>query len=250
MEEILLANRAVSALELAKTLRVAPATIRRDLAALEQQGILVRSQGGAVSRKSSTAFQRSYDSLLRANEPEKRAIAAEAEKLILDGDTIFLEGSSTVFMLARLLRRHSRVTVVTNSPAIVCELQANPRISILCTGGRLQSEIFYLQGLWTRRELSEIRVDKAVLGVSAIDPRYGMSAAGDAEAEIKQLVMKAAKQRIALADHTKFGKQSFTFVGPMKDVDIVVTDAVTDEAYIQQLRDEGVKVLVADGSSG
>jgi DeoR/GlpR family transcriptional regulator of sugar metabolism len=248
IEEVLSSNRTVSALELSKSLGVATATIRRDLAVLEQEGLLVRSHGGAVSRKSSTAFQRSYDVLLRTNEQEKESIARGAQELILDGDTIFLEGSTTVFMLARLLRPFSRLSVVTNSPAIVCELQANPRISVMCTGGRLQNEIFYLHGLWTRRAVSEIRLDKAILGVSAIDPAYGVSAAGHAEAEIKQLLVKAAKQRIALADHTKFGKQSFAFVGPVTDFDIVVTDALAGQEYIQQLRDAGVKVLIAGGN--
>jgi DeoR/GlpR family transcriptional regulator of sugar metabolism len=249
IEEILTSTRGATALELSRTLGVATATIRRDLAVLEQEGFLVRSHGGAVSRKSSTAFQRSYDVLLRTNEEEKKAIAGVAQKLILDGDTIFLEGSTTVFMLARLLRRHSRLSVLTNSPAIVCELQPNPGISVICTGGYCQREIFYLQGLWTRRAVNEIRVDKAVLGVTAIDPTYGMSAAGHAEAEIKQLLIKAAKQRIALADHTKFGRQSFAFVGPVTDLDIVVTDALADQKYVQQLRDAGVQVLIAGSDS-
>src|SRR5271163_5315370 len=92
IRELLSAQRTVSASDLCDILAVTAATIRRDLAALEQQGVLVRSHGGAVSRMSSTNFQPSYESLGRSNRAEKQAIAREAERLILDGETVFLEG--------------------------------------------------------------------------------------------------------------------------------------------------------------
>ena len=88
--EILSRQRTVSATELKDTLMVTAATIRRDLCALEQEGLLVRSHGGAVSKSSSTSFQPSYEALGRANQTEKQAIAVEAAKLIFDGETVFL----------------------------------------------------------------------------------------------------------------------------------------------------------------
>jgi DeoR family transcriptional regulator, fructose operon transcriptional repressor len=245
--EILSRQRTVSAAELKKTLMVTAATIRRDLAALEQQGLLVRSHGGAVSKASSTNFQPSYDALRRTNQEEKRLIAEEAAKLILDGDTVFLEGSSTVYELATLLQRN-RLTVVTNSPLIVCQLQRSATIKLMCTGGDLQQDIFYLSGLWAQRSLNEIRVDKAVLGVSAIDPAYGISTASQAEAMIKKLIVKVAKERIALADHSKFGNQGFAYVGPSTDIDTLITDSGTAEADISMLRDSGIQVIVAGQS--
>ncbi len=80
IREILAAQRTVSASELCELLKVTPATIRRDLAALQQEGVLLRSHGGAVSRMSSTNFQPSYDALLRTNNEEKRQIARAAEE--------------------------------------------------------------------------------------------------------------------------------------------------------------------------
>lgn len=246
IREILMAQRTVSASDLCDRLKVTAATIRRDLAALEQEGVLVRSHGGAVSRMSSTNFQPTYDALLRSESEEKRQIARVAEQFVLDGDTIFLEGSTTVFELARRLVHRHRLTVVTNSPTIVCELQRSTGISVMCTGGDLQKDTFYLSGEWAQRALSEIRLDKAILGVSAIDPQYGVSTAHHAEAQITRMVSKAARTRIALADHTKFGRQRFAFVGPVSDIDILVTDAGTDPKYIQELRDAGLQVMVAD----
>jgi DeoR family fructose operon transcriptional repressor len=246
IREILATQRTISASDLCNTLEVTPATIRRDLAALEDEGVLVRSHGGAVSRMSSTKFQPSYDTLARSNSEEKRAIAREAEKLILDGDTVFLEGSTTVLELAGRLHNRNRLTVVTNSPTIVCQLQHSAGVTVLCTGGDLQKDTVYFSGEWAQRALSEIRLDKAVLGVSAIDPAYGISTANHAEAQIKKMIVKAAKSRIALADHNKFGKQSFAYVGPVNDIDTLITDSGTDLKYINDLREAGVEVIVAE----
>lgn len=249
IREILSAQRTVTASDLCQRLRVTAATIRRDLATLEKDGVLVRSHGGAVSRMSSTNFQPSYDTLLRSKSDEKRSIARAAEQFVLDGDTIFLEGSTTVLELARCLIHRHRLTVVTNSPTIVCELQRSPGVTVLCTGGDLQKDTFYLSGEWAQRSLSEIRLDKAILGVSAIDPQYGVSTAHHAEAQIKKMVSKAAKTRIALADHGKFGRQGFAYVGPVTDINILVTDSSTDPRFIKELRQAGLQVVVAEGGT-
>jgi len=249
IREILAAQRSVTAAELCERLKVTSATIRRDLAALQQEGVLVRSHGGAVSRTSSTNFQPSYDALLRSNSDEKRQIARAAAQLVLDGDTIFLEASTTVLELARLLVHRHRLTVVTNSPTIVCELQRSPGVAVLCTGGELQKDTFFFFGEWAHRALSEIRLDKAVLGVSAIDPQYGVSTASHAEAQIKKMLARAAKTRIALADHGKFGRQSFAYVGPVTDIDTLVTDSDTAPKYIKELREAGLQVVVAEAGT-
>jgi DeoR/GlpR family transcriptional regulator of sugar metabolism len=246
IREILSRERTVTASELIRTLDVTAATIRRDLAALEKEGVLVRSHGGAVSRTSGTNFQPSYEALGRSNRAEKQAIAREAERLILDGETVFLEGSTTVYELARRLLHRNRLTVITNSPPIVEELQRSQHVSVISTGGELQKDVFYLSGVWAQRALAEIRVDKAVLGVSAIDPSYGISTASQAEAQIKKMILKAARVSIAVADHSKFGNQGFAYVGPITDVDILVTDSGADPQYLRPLREAGVELILAD----
>jgi len=246
IREILSAQRTVTASDLCHRLDVTAATIRRDLAALEQEGVLVRSHGGAVSRMSSTNFQPSYEALRRSNSEEKQAIAREAERLVLDGETIFLEGSTTVYELACRLNHRNRLTVVTNSPTMVCQLQRSPGVTVLCTGGDLQKDTFYFSGEWAQRALSEIRLDKAILGVSAIDPSYGVSTASHAEAQIKRMITRAAKTRIALADHSKFGTQCFAYVGPVTDIDVLITDSATDPGYVKALREAGLEVIIAE----
>jgi DeoR/GlpR family transcriptional regulator of sugar metabolism len=246
IREMLSSQRTITASDLCAALGVTAATVRRDLAALEQDGVLVRSHGGAVSRMSSTNFQPSYETLSHSHGSEKAAIARAAEHFVLDGETIFLEGSTTVDEFARGLQQRNRLTVVTNSPAIVCQLQRSAGVTVLCTGGDLQKDTFYFSGEWAQRALSEIRLDKAILGVSAIDLSYGISTANHAEAQIKKMITRAAKIRIALADHSKFGAQSFAYVGPVTDIDVLVTDSATDPKYIKGLREAGVEVVVAE----
>ena len=245
IREFLAAHRTVTVADLTKTLKVTTATIRRDLAELEVEGALVRSHGGAVSRTASTDFQLPYEALRKSNTSEKEAIAAEADRLIQEGDTVFLEGSTTVFELACLIFRRTRLTVVTNSPPILDKLQRSPGITVMSTGGELQKDTAYLSGVWAQRALSEIRVDKAVLGVSAIDLEYGISTTRPALAEVKKLLVRAAKTRIALVDHTKFGKQDFVHVGPVTDYNVIVTDWATPAKIVAELRDKGVEVIVA-----
>jgi DeoR family fructose operon transcriptional repressor len=248
IREILSRQRTVMASELIRTLGVTAATIRRDLAVLQKEGVLVRSHGGAVSRTSSTSFQPSYDALGRIHRAEKQAIAWEAERLIMDGEAIFLEGSTTVYELARRLL-HRRLTVITNSPPIIELFQRSQHVSVISTGGELQKDVFYLSGVWAQTALSEIRVDKAVLGVSAIDPAYGVSTASPAEAQIKKMILRAARVSIALADHSKFGNQGFAYVCPITDIDILVTDSATDPKYLNPLRESGLQLIVADGQA-
>jgi DeoR/GlpR family transcriptional regulator of sugar metabolism len=232
IREMLSSQRTITASELCATLGVTAATVRRDLAALEQDGVLVRSHGGAVSRMSSTNFQPSYETLSHSHSSEKHAIARAAEQFVLDGETVFLEGSTTVCELARSLRQRNRLTIVTNSPTIVCQLQRSTGVNVLCTGGDLQKDTFYFSGEWAQRALSEIA--------------YGVSTANHAEAQIKKMITRAAKMRIALADHSKFGTQSFAYVGPVSDIDVLVTDSGTDSKYVKGLREAGVEVVVAE----
>jgi DeoR family transcriptional regulator, fructose operon transcriptional repressor len=246
--EMLAVQRTVTAAALMQSLGVTAATVRRDLAALEEEGVLVRSHGGAVSRTLSTSFQLSYEALLRRKREEKEAIAREAERLILDGDTLFLEGSSTVYLLVQHLLRKNRLTVVTNSPPILAQLQQGGFANVMCTGGDLEKDTFYLSGTWTLRALSEIRVDKAILGVSAIDPAYGIWTARQSEAEVKKRIVKAAGTRIALADHSKFGRQSFAYVGPITEIDTLITDSGADSKALSEIRQLGVSVVITQVS--
>ena len=187
-------RKTVTAAELAASFQVTMATVRRDLVALEQEGVLVRSHGGAVSRFASSDFQLSFELLQKTSSDEKLAIAAVAQPLISDGETVFLEGSTTVLEVAELLRRYARLTVVTNSPPLLGALQGGTGLTLMSTGGELQKDLQYLCGPWTRDVLLHTRMDYAVMGISAIDAAYGISTTRPSHAEIKKLLVMSAKK--------------------------------------------------------
>ena len=245
IREILAAQRTVSASELCELLKVTPATIRRDLAALQQEGVLL---GPMVERFPACPARIFNLPMTPCSDQQRRETPdCPSGREARVGWRDDLPGRQYDSVRAGATAGHRRrLTVVTNSPTIVCELQRSTGVTVLCTGGDLQKDTFYLSGEWAQRALSEMRLDKAILGVSAIDPQYGISTASHAEAQIKKMLTKAAKARIALADHGKFGKQSFAFVGPVTDIDILVTDSGTDAQQIRELRDAGVQVVIAE----
>jgi DeoR/GlpR family transcriptional regulator of sugar metabolism len=246
IRELLSLQRTVTASELCEILRVTPATVRRDLAWLEREGVLLRSHGGAVSRLSTAASPFFSDGAAQSNHAEEEAIAREAERLILDGETVFLEASTTVYEVARRLGHRNRLTVVTNSPPIMCQLQRSPNIAVISTGGDLLKSAAYLSGAWAQHALSEIHVDKAILGATAIDPGYGISAKTQDEAQIKRMILQSARVSIAVVDHSKFGRQEFAFVCPAGDLDILVTDSGAEAKHLGMLREAGLELIVAD----
>jgi DeoR family fructose operon transcriptional repressor len=249
IRELMQVQRTVTAAELTYTLDVTAATIRRDLATLESEGFLIRSHGGAVSRTSNTNFQVSYDTLSQTNLPAKQAIAQVADSLILDGDTVFLESSTTVHELAKLLQRRTRLTIVTNSPVTLSQVKYGPGVQVMSVGGSLVKDNCYLAGMWAHRIIQEIRVDKVILGMSAIDAKFGISTANPPEAEVKRLLLKIGKMRIALADASKLRKEGFAGVGPLSDLDLLITDSDADPSAVDELRQAGLDVRVAPGRS-
>lgn len=99
--------------------------------------------------------------------------------------------------------------------------------------------------MWAHRILQEIRVDKVVLGMSTLDPSFGISTANQPEAEIKQLLLKIGKTRVALADSSKLRVEGFAGVGPITDLSILVTDSDADPFVVEEIRQAGVEVRIA-----
>ena len=146
--------------DLRKDLKVSVATVRRDLEAMEDEGRVRRVHGGAISMESRLE-EAGFDTKTGLASKEKRLIAAEAVKLISSGDSIFLDGGSTVMELARLLAARSDLTVVTNSLRAATEL-ADSRLRIILTGGELRLLSQTMVGPLTRAVLDKVRVDFSI----------------------------------------------------------------------------------------
>ena len=230
---------------LAERLGVSEATVRRDLEAMQARGLLQRTHGGAVLPPPA-AFEVSFDESQTRALAEKRAIGRRAAALVADGDAIIIESGSTTLEFARSLGQVRRLTVLTNSLAIARELSASEEIEVMILGGTLRRQSASLVGPWVSAILRDMRVDKAFVGVNGLSADFGLSAPNPFTAESRRAMLAAARQCIALTDHSKLCVESLYRVAPLNALDILVTDAGADEEQLAPLREAGVEVLVAE----
>jgi len=229
--------------ELIETFKVSGATIRRDLEFLERQGLITRAHGGAIS-KARVALEPNYFEEKERFLEEKKRIAREAAKLVEKGEVIFLEASTTVLQMTNFITDKRELTVVTNSLEIAQELRGREGISLIVTGGALRKRTNSLIGPLSELSLSQIRLDKAFIGISALEPSLGITTPTLEEAQTKKEVIKAANQVIALSDHSKFGEQNFAFVMPMEKINILVTNKGISSFFKEEIEKKGVKVMI------
>ena len=240
LHELVLARRVVRLQELCRLLGVSPATARRDLEALEKRGELRRVHGGAVSVESRLE-EPLFDDKTSLAAREKQRIAAAALERIQPGETIYLDGGSTVLALARLLRDRTKVTVVTNSLRAASELAgAGPRL--LLVGGELRRLSQTLVGPLTRSVLEELHVDRAFMGTMGF-AEQGLTTTDVGEAFTKELVMRRAREVVLLADSSKAGKVLFARAGRLEQVQVLITDKQLDADWGRTLARHGVKVI-------
>jgi DeoR/GlpR family transcriptional regulator of sugar metabolism len=229
--------------DLCRQLGVSPATVRRDLDQLESVGAVQRVHGGAVSIES-RLDEPLFDDKASIAAREKHGIAEAALKFVGDGDTIYLDGGSTVLEFARLLRDRTNITVVTNSLRAAHELAGRgPRLIMI--GGELRRLSQTMVGPLTRLLLQELHLDKAFLGTIGLSFKAGLTTTDPSEAYTKELVMVQARQVILLADSSKVGKVSFARAGRLENVHVLVTDRQLDKDFAKELIKKGIKLVKA-----
>lgn len=226
---------------LSELLGVSGITIRRDLQILEKEGLLRRTRGGALPR--GTKLEPPYTVQEKRFLEDKRRIGAEAVKLIQDGDTIILEASTTVLQIAKNLRNKGNITVLTNSITIAHELLFRRGVEIILTGGELNFNTLALLGPLAERCFEELTVDKAFIGISAIDEE-GMSTSTLAEASVKKAIIASAREVIGVADHSKFGRRAFAHVAPVESLSRLITDKEAPGEIIEKIKGKGVQVIL------
>ena len=197
-------HKELSVKELCALLYQSPATIRRDLNALEQQGLLKRSYGGAVLTE---VFSDQLPLAIRSAEriPLKKRICAKAARLIEDGDTLFLDASSTTYFLAPHLKSFSDLTVVTNNPHLSIML-SELKIRNHCTGGEMLNDSIALVGRDAERMVSGIFAHKCFFSARGWTDR-AVSDSSKAERDIKMAMLCQSDKHYLLCDTSKKGKK-------------------------------------------
>jgi DeoR/GlpR family transcriptional regulator of sugar metabolism len=230
--------------ELAAQFGVSGVTIRKDLVVLEAEHRLVRTHGGALAADRSRP-ELSWEIRERLQTDQKLWIGAAAAGLVHDGESIVMDASTTALSVARHLKARvgwSQLTVVTNGLRIASELAGHPGITVLMLGGRVRWEALSLVGQLGDGLFSRINVQKAFLGAAGFTVESGLSDATDEEAQIKRSMVAAAREVIAIVDHTKWERTAFATFCPTDKIDVVLTDDAAPAAMVQELTDRGVEV--------
>ena len=240
VREIARGERVVRVDDLVRRLGVSTATVRRDLEELERSGEIRRVHGGAVSVESRLE-EPLFDDKAGLAAREKQRIAEAAAAMVKPGETIYLDGGSTIVAMARLLRDRSNVTVATNSLRAAIELAgAGPRLILI--GGELRRLSQTVVGPLTRRLLEDLQFDRAFMGTLGFT-LDGLTTTDPGEAYTKELVMRRAREVILLADSSKAGKVLFARSGGLERVQTIVTDRGLPESWVRDLSRRGVKTV-------
>jgi DeoR/GlpR family transcriptional regulator of sugar metabolism len=238
--------------DLAATFDVSAVTIRKDLLALEAEGRVIRAHGGAIAVDHNRP-ERAFEVRERLQSREKDLIGGAAAAMVVDGESIALDASTTALAIARHLKARGpwvHLTVVTNGLRIASELAGHPGITVALPGGFVRWEALSVVGPLGAGIFDRINVQKAFMGAAGFTLENGLSDATDEEAQIKRLMVGKAREVIAIVDHTKWLRAAFaTFCGTAQ-ITAVVTDEQAPAEMVDALRGRAITVHLATADDG
>ena len=240
--ELLREKQLVKNAELMDRFGISIETVRRDLQYLEEQGVLERVYGGAV-RKTFINTEPSYANREQVSNKEKRAIAAEAQRMIMPRDTVFFDLGTTVMLVAQLLDKDKPITAFTNALRTAMVLSESEGCEVILPGGRLRAAELSVSGSMSEENMRQFNVDKALIGFAGITEE-GISDFIIEEGTLRRQVIQNARQVIALADHSKFGIRAVSNICTLEDIDVLITDEKAPQEILDKLRDRGAKVVI------
>lgn len=248
---LLLRHGKTSIDDLTAELNASPASIRRDLARLEAQGLVHRTHGGAML---ATAGQTVYepfrlDASFQVRKDrfadEKERIARAAAAMVLSNETLGIAAGTTTTLVARHLLHHHDLCVITNAANIGVELSSSTRIQTMLTGGYLRwAGAFSLVGHMAIESLSHFVMDRVFLSATGIDPQHGATIIEREEAAVFRQMARQARQVVIVADSSKVGLVSPSVICPPREIDLLITDNGIPEEAIEAFRKHHVPVLV------
>ncbi|SFD08416.1 DeoR/GlpR family DNA-binding transcription regulator [Clostridium uliginosum] len=248
--EYLKTNETISTNELAERLQISPLTLRRDLQALDEEGLIIRYYGGAkLLNNADTDIDNKNiieekDINLKRN-LKKNCIAKYAADLIQDGDTIFINSSSTALLILKYLDS-KRVNVVTNNGKVL-QSTIGPNIELVLTGGQVYERKQSLVGEFATYILSKITADKCFLGVSGIASDSGISTSVLQETLINhEMINRCSGPVYILSDSSKVGRHHNFSSGDINEITHLITDCDIEQKEIKNFEDKGINVTTID----
>ena len=241
--ERLNARGTVGVADLAGELGVSVASVRRDLQLLEDQHLLSRTHGGAIS--SGVLYELPMRYRGGRNQEEKRLIAQAAAELVTDGvKSVALSGGTSTTEVARVLATRSGLKVVTNAINIASELAPRPHIGLVVCGGTARPESHELVGPIAEQTLARLNVDIAFVGVDGISAAVGLTTHHEVEAATNRAMIHTAARVVVVADGSKVGRRAFAQIARLDEISDLITGQSADLDECQRMRDLGISVVI------
>jgi DeoR/GlpR family transcriptional regulator of sugar metabolism len=246
--ELVEIGQRVNVADLTERFGVTDASIRRDLTILEDAGRLRRVHGGAVGRGAQLTSG-VYATKLRARREQKARIAAVAARLVRPGEVVLFDSGTTVVQVAAQmpssLRAANAITAVTHSLPVIEEIGGWDSPHLVCLGGLYLPDYRAFVGPQAIASLRELTADTIFLGCDGLTVESGLTTPHVLVAEVGAAATSRARRVIVVADASKLGRQGFTPIVPLSNVDVLITDVEADPDLVAAIRNVGVEVLLA-----
>jgi DeoR family ulaG and ulaABCDEF operon transcriptional repressor len=236
--------------EIAEVTQSSPATARRDVAKLAEQGMLRRVHGGAEAMPNNeppALAARSFDVSLTMNLDKKRAIAAAAADMCGDGDSIIINGGTTTYEMVEFLTE-KRMQIITNSFSLADALMRTSRNRILIPGGQIYREQNIILSPYEDDLLRHHYASIMFMGAHGVAP-IGLMESDPLLIRAEQRLLERAERLVVLADSSKFNSRGGLILCPLSRVHTLITDDAVDPRTVEMLRESGVEVMIVPVSA-
>ncbi len=241
--EVLNRDGRVLVVDLAKQFRTSQVTIRKDLDALQAQGRIYRSHGGALPSRESALDDPTLREKEKLHRKQKLQIAEAAAGMVQEGQVVILDSGTTTTAIARALREFENLTIITNAVNIAAEL-AGSALEVILTGGTLRKNSFSLVGPIAEEALRRLNGDILFLGVDGFDVQHGLTTPNLLEAKVNRAMMDVARKVVAVCDSSKFGRRTLSSIAPPSGIHHLITDRGIPKPDLAALRKAGMQVTL------
>ncbi|NSL88684.1 DeoR/GlpR family DNA-binding transcription regulator [Chitinophaga solisilvae] len=238
LHQINLHNKVLSS-HLSEQMAVSEDTIRRDLAALAQEGKILKVHGGGLSN----SFHQGIVSQDVYAQEKKQLIALKAVDLITDGMFVLTTGGTTILQLARILPPELRATFITVSLPAAFEYANHPNIDVIVIGDKLAKNSKITVGGEAIARIRDIRADLCFLGVNAIDVHAGLTDNDWEVVQVKKAMVSTSRKVVALCISEKVNTAEHLKVCDVEDIDILITELPAKSKKLQPYSNKGIRIL-------
>jgi DeoR/GlpR family transcriptional regulator of sugar metabolism len=225
---------------LSAELQVSIDTIRRDLRDLAAGGSLLRVHGGALPISPASD---SFNERRRHLTPQKVSIAARAAQIVVDGMVIVMGGGITNVQTAERFPRDLHATVITHNPPVAIALAEYAHVEVILVGGRLDKYTMVTVGPEAVTGFQRVRADVCFLGVCSLHPEVGISDFHYDDVQVERAMIACAAEVVALASSEKLNTAAPFVVGPLTELNVLVTDHEADGELLQPYRAAGIEIF-------